>query len=219
MRAISTSIADARSDAPRQRLPQLDLGRAETAQLLAELAGARAARVDLRAQRRLEPCGGDSRDAGASRRAAPTPARTRASSMRPRTAATGADGGVDARGFRRAGALACCDGLVAAASAAATSECASTRRASIVAAGIDGGRRAAETDEVALGCGRALGGGGELAAQRTLVLAERAERRAEHRGALRSGLAARAQRRLDDRSTARVERVERPLEPACRGHE
>src|SRR5207248_1610730 len=41
----------------RERLPQLDFGRAEPAQLLSEAAGARASGVDARAYRRLETRG------------------------------------------------------------------------------------------------------------------------------------------------------------------
>ncbi len=104
MRATSTSIAEARSDACETLLAQLHLGRAQPAQLLAEPARARAAGVDVGAQRRLEAGGG--RRGGGQRLVEPLGAGEHAGELvRARAAAAGADGGVDACGLGGAGAF------------------------------------------------------------------------------------------------------------------
>ena len=152
----------------RQRLAQLDLGRAEAAQLVAELARARTAGVDVRAQRRLEARG---RSAAARERRVETLGageHTR-ELMRTRATSAGADGGVDACGLGRPRALR----RAAAASAAAASCAATSARASSRSPFASAAReRAAEPREVALGGGDRFDRGGELAAQRAFALAE-----------------------------------------------
>jgi len=157
----------------RQGLAQLDLGRAEPAQLLAEPARARAAGVDLRAERRLEPRGGP--DGGGERLVEPLGCGEHTRQlMRTRPAAAGANGGVDACRFRGARPIGCLGRLC---------RCGIRRRDKRARLGAKelcvaslGLRHsaAAEPHEVALGTGRALGGGRELAASRALLLAERA---------------------------------------------
>ena len=130
----------------RQRLAQLDLGRAEPAQLVAELARACAARVDVRAKRRFEArsrFGG-----GGERRVEPLcPGEHTRELMRTRAPPACADGGVDASGFGRPRALAelrglGCGGVVR-----------GDERARLVAVAVRLGarERAAEPREVALG--------------------------------------------------------------------
>ena len=199
----------------RQRLPQLDLGRAEPAQLLAELAGARAARVDVRAQRRLEARG---RVGGAGeRRVEPLRAREHAGELvRTRAPPAGPDGGVDPRGLGGAGALAELGRLGRGRVVRGDERARLVRRSpsspappSTLPPSRERSRSAAEA-RLDRGC--------ELAAQRALGLAELAQRRAERGGALGAGLAAGAQRRLDDVDRA-VERLERALEPRRRGEQ
>ena len=197
----------------RQRLAQLDLGGAEAAQLVAELARACTAGVDMRTQRCLEACGrlrgGRERRVEALRAGEHT-----RELMRTRAPPARADRGVDASSLGRPRALAELRGL------GRGGVVRGDERARLVAVAVRlGGReRAAEPREVAL-CGRrSFDGSSELAAQRALGIAELAQRGAERSRAARAGFAACAQRRLDDVDRM-VERLERALEARGRGEQ
>ena len=173
MRATSTSICETARRRARQRLAQLDLGRAKPPQLLTEMARARATGIDVRAKRGLEA--GRSISGSGEDDVEPLGAREHACElMRARTPAAGAHRSVDACGFRGAGhsaELGCsrCSRI------GFGDERAHLHAQSLGVTGLDRDRRAAEPHEIALCRRSTLGMRRRRAAQRGFCLAELAK--------------------------------------------